>query len=35
MLGWAPDEPLAQGLDKTYRWIAGQVERKRGMNVAA
>ena len=35
MLGWAPDEPLMQGLEKTYGWIAEQVDRKRGLNVAA
>lgn len=35
MLGWAPDEPLTQGLEKTYGWIAEQVDRKRGLNVAA
>ena len=35
MLGWAPDEPLMSGLEITYAWIAGQVERKRGMNMAA
>lgn len=35
MLGWAPDEPLVRGLEKTYAWIDGQVERKRGLNAAA
>lgn len=34
-LGWAPDEPLSAGLQKTYAWISSQVERKRGMNTAA
>lgn len=24
-LGWAPRQPLAAGLEPTYRWIAGQV----------
>ena len=26
-LGWAPSQPLAQGLRATYDWIAGEVER--------
>lgn len=26
-LGWAPSLPLKDGLEKTYRWIAGQVGR--------
>jgi GDP-D-mannose 3', 5'-epimerase len=34
-LGWAPDEPLSVGLEKTYAWIAQQVERRRGINAAA
>jgi GDP-D-mannose 3', 5'-epimerase len=34
-LGWAPDEPLSVGLEKTYAWISQQVERRRGMNAAA
>jgi nucleoside-diphosphate-sugar epimerase len=25
-LGWAPSTPLRDGLEKTYRWIAQQVE---------
>lgn len=24
-LNWAPDRPLRQGLERTYRWVAGQV----------
>jgi nucleoside-diphosphate-sugar epimerase len=28
-LGWAPCRPLREGLEKTYAWIAGQVERAR------
>ncbi len=24
-LGWAPSRPLAEGLAKSYQWIAGQV----------
>lgn len=31
-LGWAPDEPLMDGLRRTYPWIAAQVEQKRGKN---
>jgi nucleoside-diphosphate-sugar epimerase len=25
-IGWAPDEDLETGIDKTYRWILGQIE---------
>jgi GDP-D-mannose 3',5'-epimerase len=25
-LGWAPDQPLRTGLEKTYAWVAAQVE---------
>jgi GDP-D-mannose 3', 5'-epimerase len=32
MLGWAPNEPLEEGLRKTYPWIAQQVELVRGRN---
>ncbi len=28
-LGWAPSQPLAVGLEKTYAWIKAQVEAKR------
>jgi len=28
-LGWAPGAPLAEGLQKTYRWIAKQVQARR------
>jgi nucleoside-diphosphate-sugar epimerase len=31
-LGWAPDEPLQAGLRRTYAWVFGQVERRRGRN---
>jgi nucleoside-diphosphate-sugar epimerase len=31
-LGWAPGEPLEEGIRKTYAWISEQVERKRGRN---
>lgn len=31
-LGWAPDEPLETGLQRTYTWIAAQVEQQRGRN---
>lgn len=29
-LGWAPSEPLREGLRKTYAWIEGEV-RKAGL----
>ncbi len=28
-LGWAPSQPLRDGLSKTYRWIAAQVEARK------
>jgi hypothetical protein len=28
-LGWAPSQSLKSGLEKTYRWIVGQVEAQR------
>jgi GDP-D-mannose 3', 5'-epimerase len=28
-LGWAPDRPLREGLEKTYQWIFDQVEASR------
>jgi nucleoside-diphosphate-sugar epimerase len=31
-LRWSPSEPLRKGLEKTYAWIAQQVERARGSN---
>jgi len=31
-LRWSPSEPLKKGLEKTYAWIAQQVERARGSN---
>ena len=31
-LHWSPSEPLKKGLEKTYAWIAQQVERARGKN---
>ncbi len=34
-LGWRPSEPLKKGLEKTYAWIAEQVERARGRNKPA
>jgi GDP-D-mannose 3', 5'-epimerase len=33
-LGWAPSEPLIDGLRRTYAWIEQQVARKRGSNRA-
>jgi GDP-D-mannose 3',5'-epimerase len=29
-LGWAPSKPLRDGLEKTYEWIADQVDATRG-----
>ncbi len=34
-LGWRPSEPLKKGLEKTYAWIAQEVERARGRNKPA
>ena len=34
-LAWRPTEPLKKGLEKTYAWIADQVERARGRNKPA
>ncbi len=34
-LGWAPSEPLENGLRKTYAWIAEQVERRHGPKAQA
>ena len=35
-LGWAPDRPLREGLEKSYAWIAGQVaESRRPLRVRA
>merc|ERR550532_2772938 len=28
VLGWAPRISLAEGLEKTYRWIQGQIKEK-------
>jgi nucleoside-diphosphate-sugar epimerase len=28
-LGWAPSQPLVDGLRKTYAWIDGQIRRLR------
>jgi GDP-D-mannose 3',5'-epimerase len=25
-IGWAPDEDLETGIEKTYNWICGQIE---------
>ena len=33
-LGWAPERPLRGGLEKTYAWIARQVEASRSVAVA-
>jgi nucleoside-diphosphate-sugar epimerase len=29
-LGWAPTQPLEEGIRKTYRWIEQQVRKARG-----
>jgi len=34
-LHWSPTEPLKKGLERTYAWIAQQVERARGKNKPA
>jgi len=34
-LGWEPKQPLRTGMEKTYAWIAEQVERARGANSVA
>jgi GDP-D-mannose 3',5'-epimerase len=31
-LGWAPSRSLREGLEKTYQWIAAQVEAARQEN---
>jgi GDP-D-mannose 3', 5'-epimerase len=33
-LGWAPERPLREGLEKTYAWIAQQVEASRSVAAA-
>ena len=33
-IGWAPSKSLREGLEKTYGWIKGQVELRRGSNRA-
>ena len=33
-LGWEPSRPLREGMEKTYAWIAQQVEAARGVPVA-
>jgi nucleoside-diphosphate-sugar epimerase len=34
-LGWAPSEPLRDGIKKTFDWIAAQVDLQRGQNRSA
>jgi GDP-D-mannose 3',5'-epimerase len=29
-LGWSPSQPLREGLEKTYKWIAQQIEARAG-----
>jgi GDP-D-mannose 3',5'-epimerase len=33
-LGWEPSRPLREGMEKTYKWIAAQVEAARSVPVA-
>lgn len=33
-LGWSPDRPLREGLEKTYAWISAQVAASRAMSLA-
>jgi nucleoside-diphosphate-sugar epimerase len=33
-LGWEPTRPLREGLQKTYAWIAAQVEAAQKMSFA-
>src|SRR5204863_6155987 len=32
-LGWEPSRPLREGMEKTYAWIAAQVEAARSVSV--
>ncbi len=34
-LGWAPERPLRDGLEKTYTWISRQVEKARSTKIEA
>jgi nucleoside-diphosphate-sugar epimerase len=34
-LGWAPSRPMREGLEKTYAWVAGQVERAGSVGAAS
>jgi GDP-D-mannose 3', 5'-epimerase len=34
-LGWSPSLPLIQGLEKTYEWIAQQVEQQKTAHLSA
>jgi len=34
-LNWEPSQPLRVGIEKTYEWIANQIERARGKNHVA
>jgi len=33
-LGWAPDRPLREGLEKTYEWVSAQVAASREVSMA-
>jgi len=34
-LGWAPSQPLIDGMRTTYRWIAGEIDRKHNLREAS
>jgi nucleoside-diphosphate-sugar epimerase len=34
-LGWAPSRPLREGLEKTFNWISGEVEKSRAATLVA
>ena len=31
-IGWAPNYPLSTGIQKTYKWISGQIKEKNQTN---
>ena len=34
-LGWAPSQSLRTGMDKTYAWITGEIQRQHNQGMAA
>ena len=34
-LGWAPEQPLAEGMKTTFQWIAGEIDRKHNLRKAS